>query len=500
LLNIGWSVAGVLVPVGLTMWITPRVVHGLGTDRYGLVVLAMTTIGFLSMLELGVTAAAVRDMARARAAPDPSEGRRIFATVLAFYGCVGACGALGLYLVGPALVGSVFKVPAGLEAEARSALALAAAGLFINLLCPPFNAFLRAAERFDVTSRVAIVTGALGSMGAWYFAIRGDVLGVLTAQLAASALSWAALAWAARRVDPQRIAWARPSWQVLRGMGRYASWAFVSQFFYSASQYSGRLAIAAALGTTNLAYFSLPLTLVQRIEQITGAASQFLFPRVVALGQDEMAVATLYRRACKIVIAVGLSICLPLAAAAHPLLLAWLGADFARASTSSLVILAAFFGFAVLGHANSGTLLGLGDSRTHALLQGTQAAIGLVLTLALGRWFGLPGVALAFCLSYASVGVGHRIVRRRLGPASGRGVVRGLALLPLAALPGALLAGVTAPLTVRFGVLGPLAAVGIGTAVTWAIIVLRPTWFLGEDGSLITELVDRVRRRWPLLR
>ncbi len=495
LLNIGWSVAAVLVPTILTLWITPQVVRGLGTERYGIVILAMTTIGFLALLELGVSAAAVRDMARARTTADPEEGRRIFATVLSFYTCVGGVAALSLHLVGPWLIGSVFKVPPGLESEARSALSLAAIGLFINLVSPPFNGYLRAAERFDITSRVSIVTGAIGSFGAWYFARHMDLLGVLQAQVGTSALGWAAMVWSARRIDPARIAFARPSWQVLQNMGSYASWAFASQIFYAISQYSGRLIIAAALGTSNLAYFSIPLTLVQRVQQVTGAASQFLFPRVVSLGNDDSAVATLYRRSWKITVAVGLSICLPLAAAGGPLLRAWLGVTFEEASSSSLVILAVFFGFALMQHAVNGTLLGVGDARAHALLEGGHSILHLGLAVPLGKLLGLPGVALAFGISYCVVAVGHWVIQRKLGPEANSGLARGLLMLPAAALPGTLLAWLIAPWLVRFGVLGPLTAVGLGALATWAFILARPDWFLGQEGALLSDLVARTQAK-----
>ena len=500
LVNIGWSVAGILVPTVFTLWITPRVVRGLGADSYGLVIMAMTTIGFLALLEMGVSAAAVRDMSRARTAEDPAEGRSIFATVLAFYSAVGAVGALGLYLVGPWLVGSVFRVPVGLEDQARGALALAAVGLFINLVTTPFNAFLRAAERFDVSSRILIVTGALGSLGALFFASRGDMLGVLRAQVAASVLAWWAMAWACRRIDPARIAPGRPSWAVLHSMGAYASWAFASQLFYAGSQYSGRIVIAAALGTTDLAYFSIPLTLAQRVQQLTGAASQFMFPRVVALGADQESVVTLYRRSWKIMVAVGLSICLPMAAAASPLLGSWLGPAFQKASTMPLIILATFFGFAVMGHAINGTLLGLGDSRSHAILEGTHAVLHLGLALPLGKLMGLSGIALAFGLSYGVVAWGHHIVLRRVGSGASKGLLRGLLMLPTATLPGVLVAGLLAPLLARFGVLGPLFAIGLGTCATWAFIFARPHWFLGDDADILRELLARIRQRLPGLR
>ena len=268
-----WSILGYAFPALSSLFLTPFVVRGLGEVRYGLFLLCMTTIGFLSVLELGLAGAAVHELARARADEHPETGREVFSTVLALFVVLACVGAATLLIGADVAVERIFKIAEGDRADALICLRLAAAGLFFNLAMVPFVSFIRAAERFDVQSKIGMCVSVFSGLGTFWRGSQGDLIGALLFPLTGSLITATSLAIACRRVDPTRATLTLPSRAVLHDLWRFASFQLLSRICGAVGQEIGKLVLASRYGTGQLTWFSVPFTLMQRVQRLLGTAS-----------------------------------------------------------------------------------------------------------------------------------------------------------------------------------------------------------------------------------
>jgi len=502
--QIAWSLAAYLVPAVATLVMTPFVVRGLGTDRYGLFVLAMTTVGFLAVLDLGLTTAATREFSLARVAADPVVARQTLATTTVAYAVLAVTGGGVLWLAAPWLAVSAFALSDGLQGPAIEAFHIAAVGLFVNLLLPPYLAWQRAADQLDAQGRIGITATVIGTVGTWWSGVNGDLAGALWFQVASSVVTLAASVWSVHRREPERTAWVRPSIAVLRRLAGFAGFQLAGQVAGTIGQHIGRLLVARLLGPTELTWYSVPFTLLQRIQKLLEAATRLLFPRIAQLSvtNDAAAVADLYRRAQKVVVVVGFALCLPLGACGRSFLLAWLDPTFADHAALPMLIVAVGYAIGGAGVAYVSALLGLGRARDVLLVEVTITAIQAALLWPLGAWLGVDGIALAFLGGWSGLLLGEVFVRRRLGKAASAGLGRLILGTLAVTVPISLAARWLATWSVGFGVLGPLTVIGLASLASLAAVLGWPALF-GTDADLalqlraaVAQLLARARARW----
>jgi O-antigen/teichoic acid export membrane protein len=82
----------------------PVIVRGLGVERFGVLVLAWTLLGYLAVFDLGVGRATVRFAAQRLAGRDDAGFRSVVWTSLAVNAALGVLGGVLLALATPLLV------------------------------------------------------------------------------------------------------------------------------------------------------------------------------------------------------------------------------------------------------------------------------------------------------------------------------------------------------------------------------------------------------------
>src|SRR3989442_11829527 len=86
---------GFAVQLVVAFFMSPILVHGLGTSRYGIWSLVESVLAYLMLFDLGVAAAVVRYVARFEATQDHDSLNRVFSTSLGIFAGAGAGGMGG---------------------------------------------------------------------------------------------------------------------------------------------------------------------------------------------------------------------------------------------------------------------------------------------------------------------------------------------------------------------------------------------------------------------
>src|SRR2546421_11711306 len=106
-----WSLALVIITV-------PIVVHALGTESYGLFVLATLLLGYTAFLDLGLTPSVVRSLAAHNLKGDAAALEALIGTALSLLLVLGVLGGAIIALLTPRLSQEWLHVPLRLQSDA----------------------------------------------------------------------------------------------------------------------------------------------------------------------------------------------------------------------------------------------------------------------------------------------------------------------------------------------------------------------------------------------
>src|ERR1700686_3441046 len=115
--NIIWNLVGNGVPVLVAIFCIPVLIRGLGTDRFGLLTLTWTVIGYAGLFDLGLGRALTQLVAKKLGAGEDSEVPTLVWTSLILMLALGLTGALAAVLVSPWIVHRALNVPEALQPE-----------------------------------------------------------------------------------------------------------------------------------------------------------------------------------------------------------------------------------------------------------------------------------------------------------------------------------------------------------------------------------------------
>jgi len=188
------NLVGQALPLLVGVVTIPLVVHGLGTERFGLLSLAWVVLGYFTVFDLGLGRATTKYVAEALARGEEDQVPEIIWTAVAFQAVLGLIGAIVLFGITGLLVEGVLNIPPDLIGEAKDTFHLLALSIPLVLVSSSFSGVLEAAQRFDLANAVripsSILTFILPLAGLYLgFGLPGIVALILLARVATLAPS-----------------------------------------------------------------------------------------------------------------------------------------------------------------------------------------------------------------------------------------------------------------------------------------------------------------------
>ncbi|MGH7447266.1 MAG: oligosaccharide flippase family protein, partial [Longimicrobiales bacterium] len=359
--NAALNAAGQLLPLLLILPVLPYVLSTLGTERFAVLTLAWTVIGYFGFLDLGLGRAATQFVAQLLGENRRSEVNRVVWSSLVTQAALGVAGAIIIAALAPVIARDVLRIadPA-LQAETRTTVMFVAMGLPLVLLSGTFSGVLEAHQRFDLMNLVRVpanlATLAVPAVGAMVGAsLPAIVVGIVAAR-ACALLCFAVLAG--------RVAgWlrpVRPHWLTLRRLLGFGGWLTVSLLAVPVIVYAERLLIGGMRSLTELAYYTVPFEIVARTAVIPSAIALTLFPAFSYAQKDARRVDDLFRRPLRLLFLFQWPLLVVLWLFPGEILGAWMGGAVAAAGASVLRLLALAFFLNAFSHIALAGVQGLG--------------------------------------------------------------------------------------------------------------------------------------------
>lgn len=394
--NLSVNVLGLVAPMAVSFVTVPLYIHAIGAARYGVVTLTWILLGYLGVLDFGLSRAAANTLGRLNHASSRERGA-VLVTTLYLNLLFGLIASATLYCVGGALLWRWFSLSGELAHEAVAAFPWMVPMLPLGLLNSVAVGALDSRERFLLSTTLNACGVILGlvlplvcvmifgpSLTVIIPALMLVRLGVVAAML--SAVFW--VERPIRSLAPDLV-WARK-------LFGYGAWVSVSSVISPILDTFDQMVIGRMLGAAAVAHYAVPINLAIRSQVLAQAAARTLFPRLsretIETGRH------LTGRAALSLIYVFGAVCGPAIVVIGPFLDLWVGREFAHASTlvAQILLFGAWMnGVALLPYSQ---LQAQGRPNVTAHLHMAEIVPFLLCLWLLIQHAGLPGAALAWTL------------------------------------------------------------------------------------------------------
>ncbi|MEO6911140.1 MAG: MATE family efflux transporter, partial [Edaphobacter sp.] len=143
---------GMVVP----FFLTPFVIRHLGETAYGIWILAVSTVAYLGLLDMGLRSAIIRFVSKAQAQGKLEDATSAIGAALWVRVLISA-GVAVLSVVLALVFPHLFTIPAELHRAAQITVLMCALGVAFTLVSGVFGAVLAATNRFDILSSISAV-------------------------------------------------------------------------------------------------------------------------------------------------------------------------------------------------------------------------------------------------------------------------------------------------------------------------------------------------------
>ena len=285
--NVGINFFGLVLPTFVSLVTVPSYIRLLGVERYGVIALVWTLIGYFSILDLGMSMAAQNHISKALASKDSDECARVFWSATWLNLVTGIIGGLIIYF-GAFLYTAYFsKVSPELQHEVYMALPWLAIAIPIANVSWVFGGAINGAERFGVyntNQTLGTFAFQLLPLGvAWWMG--PSLQNVLAAAVVARLFAAGLLGRSALKVlNLRRIL--PPQLGVAKGLFNFGGWMLVTSVAFMVADSLDKVFLGSGLGARYVTFYTVPQNLVTRLNIVPTALGRTLFPRLSAVGRD----------------------------------------------------------------------------------------------------------------------------------------------------------------------------------------------------------------------
>jgi O-antigen/teichoic acid export membrane protein len=325
------NVGGTLVGLAVGFVTMPLVVHHLGPTQFGLWVLASGVVGYVGILDLGLSPTLVNEAAVLLSRDDEGARRRLgetASTIFAVYAALGALGGIGIVAVG-ALAGGLFHVPPEDLATFRLVLCIVGVQTALGLPMSVWNGLLSGLQAFHVVNAIGVAaTVVRGALTVTLVLTGHGLVALVGSSFAVTLAAWGlSCLYAHRSIPGLRV---RPSGfrrARLREIGRFSGAMVVWTLAGAALHQLDRVLIGVVLPVTALTTYEVGARLAMYSRTVLHSWLSIVMPATSALAArgERRRLRALYLRSTRYLLASYGAVALALVGLGGPLVRLWMG-------------------------------------------------------------------------------------------------------------------------------------------------------------------------------
>lgn len=396
--NSSWNLLGQLLSLPMALFAIPILIGTLGTDKFGILMMAWLAIGYFSLFDLGLGQALSKLMLDRLGHGREDELPELIWTALALLSALGLLAALLLVLMAGKIVTQVLNVPTALHAQAIASFHWIAAGLPFVTVAGGLAGILAARQRFDLLGGTRVLSAAVTYLGPMLILPYTTSLSAITLVLVVGRMLACAVHFMlCMRTEPAMRSCPGFRKTFVPQLLNFGGWVTVSGVLGPLMVTADRFFVGAWVSMAAVAYYATPYELITKLGMIPGAISGVLFVAFAAAGAEDSApTRQLFMRGMKYLFVILFPIVLVIVSTARFALELWLGADFADHSFRVLQWLAVGVFINSLAQIPFVLLQGRGRPDIPAKLHLVELPLYLGAAYVLIHRWGVEGAAMAW--------------------------------------------------------------------------------------------------------
>lgn len=386
-----------IATLAVGFFLAPFVVHRLGNLAYGVWILAISSVNYLNLLDLGMRSSVLRFVSKGYTTRDHEGASDALSAALWVRLQISAlvlvlCGGLA------AVFPLIFRVPPALVVEAREAILVIGVATAVTMSIGVLGGVLSALNRYDLQSYATLVQLSIRVIGVVAVLLEGrGIVAIAFCELLASAVGNLMLVYIARRIYPElKIRLKKPEWDVLRKIWSYSVYSFLLIVSVQLVYQTDNLVVGAFVSASAVTFYSIGNSLCRYTQQIVSAMTMTFTPAASTYeaAGDTLSLRNLYYNGTRATMALSLPILITLITRGRSFIGVWMGPQYSQTSGTVVAILATGLVFSLQNSTAASIAYGVEKHKTVAKWAVSEAITNLTLSIALARWIGIYGVAI----------------------------------------------------------------------------------------------------------
>lgn len=340
--NTLYNIGGHFLPLLVAIVSIPIFLKNLGLERFGILTLTWTIIGYFSVFDFGLGRATTKFVAEYVALNKHDKLPELVWTSLFMVSALGLVGGLGAFLAAPFFVTNYLNISKELVSEARQSLTLLTVSIPFIFSTSALSGILEAQQKFRLINAIRLPSSILSYLAPLFvFLFTKSLLPVISIIIIIRIIVCVAFFIIAFRSLPGLLLPKFPEYALIKQLLNFGSWLSVGNIISPIVVFSDRFLVASLLSMEVIAYYITPLDLLSKFQVIPGSLamvlfSAFSFTKVIDFDKT----LRIYTQCTKYLFIVLYPLLLGLIIFSKFILTIWIGSDFANNSSHILKILA----------------------------------------------------------------------------------------------------------------------------------------------------------------
>lgn len=382
--------------MGVNFFLSPYVVHHLGTTGYGVWTLILSLTGYLGLLDLGVRGAVTRYVAKFHTEADHGKASNVASSAMLIFSTAGMVAILVSIVLSTFVVGHLEVPPQYLRA-ARIVLLIIGLNIATSLVNGVFGGILVGLQRFDLTNGTEIGTNLLRA--ATIIAVLHLGYGIVTlalVQLGFTLVRLMASIALVRHLYPElAIKYSLADRPGAKLIFSFSVFSFLLHVSGSLIYASDNVVIGAYLPVAMVTFYAIGGNLAEYTRTLVSGISQTMTPLASSTeatrDSKKLEKVILYSSSAGSMVVLPVAVTLLIRGGTFIGL--WMGPKYAELSGKVVALLSLTLIFWAANSVTGGSILGLGKHRPLVPVLLAEGALNLTLSVILVRRIGILGVA-----------------------------------------------------------------------------------------------------------
>lgn len=391
------NLTGMMAQIVIAFILSPFLVHTLGDTKYGIWTIAVAFTGYMNLLDLGLTSAVNKYVAKYSSLKDDRNVNAIVSTSFALFFLMGVI----IVLLSPYmadLIVSLINIDKSLVGVVHLLIIIVSFDIAIFVISGLFKGIFGGFQHYSVINFTQVLSALYKAVMFYFFLSQGhDLIAMGLISISANIMIIFLFYYLLKKNYPQvSIEFSAVSKLSASKILHYSKFTFIAMMANQLIYYSDAFVIGYFMSAAAVTYYSIPWTLAEYTKKISMAISQTYTPAVSEIDArgDMEHIKSLYLSGTKYMIIISNLLAIGMIVLGGAFIALWMGEKYKELCETVLIILFINQIFQGPQQISYSILQGLAKQKYYAYISMGVSVVNLILSILLVQKWGIVGVAL----------------------------------------------------------------------------------------------------------